>query len=99
MTYPSARSLAGGAAAFHVGAGRVPDPQGPPPPLPNGIAFTAKDFRARLHDTASDGPAAPSRVLRGGCYFMRYTPLQSSPTQPGAIYYLGTLRVQSAGAT
>jgi hypothetical protein len=94
MTYPSPRSLGGGAAAYHERAGRVPNPQGPPPPLPNGIPFRARDYRAGLATDSADGPTAPSRVLRGGCYLARYTPLQVSPTQPGAIYYLGTLRVQ-----
>jgi hypothetical protein len=100
MTYPSPRSLGGGAAAYHEHAGRVPNPQGPPPPLPNGIPFRAPDYRARPSsaDSAEDTLRA-MRVLRGGCYLARYTPLQVSPTQPGAIYYLGTVRVQQAGVT
>ena len=99
MTFPSPRSLGGGAAAYHERSGRIPNPQGPPPPLPNGIPFRARDYRAGLTTDSADGPTAPLRVLRGGCYLARYTPLQMSPTQPGAIYYLGTLRVQQIGAT
>jgi hypothetical protein len=99
MSYPSPRSFVAGAAATHDRPGRVPNPQGPAPPLPNGISFRARDYRAGLASDASDGPISPLRVLRGGCYLARYTPLQASPTQPGAIYYLGTVRVQQVGAT
>ena len=99
MTFPSPRSLGGGAAAYFVRAGRVPNPQGPPPPLPHGIPFLAPDYRARLRDSSDSGPSTPIRTLRGGCYLARYTPLQTSPTQPGAIFYLGTFRVQASGAT
>jgi hypothetical protein len=99
MTAPSPRSLAGGAAAHHTDAGRIPNPQGPPPPLPNGLPFLARDYRAGLGDTSDSGPMTPARTLRGGCYFVRYTPLQTSPTRPGAIHYLGTLRVHRVGAT
>ena len=98
MTFPSPRSLGGGAAAYHEHAGRVPNPQGPPPPLPNGIPFRAQDFRARPASDAAD-ETAPLRGLRGGCYFARYTPLQTSPTSPGATYYLGTARVERTGVT
>ena len=99
MTAPSPRSLAGGAAAYHIDAGRVPNPQGPPPPLPDGLPFLARDYRAGLGDASDSGPITPTRTLRGGCYYVRYTPLQASPTRPGAIHYLGTLRVQRVGAT
>lgn len=100
MSYPSPRSLAGGAAAHHQGTLRIPDPQGPPPPLPDGIPFVAPDLRARLLDTGdAAGPLPPLRVLREGCYLLRYTPLQTSPTQPGAVHYFGTLRVQLESAT
>ena len=99
MTAPSPRSLAGGAAAHHTDAGRIPNPQGPPPPLPNGLPFLARDYRAGLGDTSDSGPMTPARTLRGGCYYVRYTPLQTSPTRPGAIHYLGTLRVHRVGAT
>ena len=99
MTAPSPRSLAGGAAAYSVDAGRVPNPQGPPPPLPDGLPFLARDYRAGLGDTSDSGPLTPTRTLRSGCYFVRYTPLQASPTRPGAIHYLGTLRVQRVGVT
>jgi hypothetical protein len=99
MTFPSPRSLGGGAGASHERSGRIPNPQGPPPPLPNGIPFRARDYRAGLSTDSDDGPTAPLRAFRGGCYLARYTPLQMSPTQPGAIYYLGTLRVQQIGAT
>ncbi len=99
MTAPSPRSLAGGAAAYSVDVGRVPDPQGPPPPLPDGLPFLARDYRAGLGDTSDSGPITPTRTLRGGCYYVRFTPLQTSPTRPGAIYYLGTLRVQRVGTT
>src|SRR5688572_4375367 len=99
MTAPSPRSLAGGAAAYHTEGGRVPNPQGPPPQLPYGLPFLARDYRAGLGDESESGPSTPTRVLRGGCYYVRYTPLQASPTHPGAIYYLGTLRVQRVGAT
>src|SRR5918993_3682398 len=98
MTFPSPRSLGGGAAAYHEHAGRIPNPQGPPPPLPNGIPFRAPDYRARSAADAAD-ETAPLRGLRGGCYFARYTPLQTSPTQPGAIYYLGTMRIERTGVT
>src|SRR5688572_31329502 len=99
MTAPSPRSLAGGAAAYHTHAGRLPNPQGPPPQLPIGLPFLARDYRAGLGDESDSGPSTPTRVLRGGCYYVRYTPLQASPTAPGAIYYLGSLRVHRAGAT
>ncbi|SHN83604.1 hypothetical protein SAMN05660350_03448 [Geodermatophilus obscurus] len=99
MTAPSPRSLAGGAAAYSVDAGRVPDPHGPPPPLPDGLPFLARDYRAGLGDTSDSGPITPTRTLRGGCYYMRYTPLQTSSTRPGAVYYLGSLRVQRVGTT
>lgn len=100
MTYPSPRSLGGGAAAYNELAGRVPNPQGPPPPLPNGIPFRAPDYRAQAaSDAAADSSLTPLRVLRGGCYLARYTPLQVSPTQPGALYYPGTVRVQQVGVT
>jgi hypothetical protein len=99
MTAPSPRSLAGGAAAYHTGGGRLPNPQGPPPQLPNGLPFLARDYRAGLGDESESGPSTPSRALRHGCYYVRYTPLQASPTRPGAIYYLGTVRVERVGAT
>jgi hypothetical protein len=99
MSTPSPRSLGGGAAAYHVRRGRVPNPQGPPPPLPNGIPFLARDYRARLADATDGSPITPSRVLRGGSYLARYTPLQTSVTTPGAVYYLGTVRVQTQDST
>ena len=99
MTAPSPRSLAGGAAAYSADGGRFPNPHGPPPQLPTGLPFLARDYRAGLGDETDSGPSTPTRVLRGGCYYVRYTPLQASPTHPGAIYYLGTLRVQRVGAT
>jgi hypothetical protein len=64
-----------------------------------GLPFLARDYRAGLGDASDSGPLTPVRVLRGGCYYVRYTPLQASPTHPGAIYYLGTLRVHRVGAT
>ncbi|WP_138733369.1 hypothetical protein [Modestobacter excelsi] len=99
MTAPSARSSAGQVAAYRTGGGRLPNPQGPPPQLPNGLLFLARDHRAGLGDASDSGPVTPMRALRGGCYYVRYTPLQASPTHPGAIYYLGTLRVQQLGGT
>lgn len=99
MSTPSPRSLGGGAAAYHVRPGRVPNPQGPPPPLPNGIPFKARDYRARLADATEGSPLTPSRVLLAGCYLARYTPLQTSSTAAGAVYYLGTLRVQTQEST
>ena len=99
MAYSSAQSLAGEASGLHRRSERLPNPQGLTPPLPSGIAFVAKDYRADLGDSASVSPMSPVRPMRGGCYYMRYTPLQTSPTQPGAIYYLGSLRVQRMGVT
>lgn len=99
MSTPSPRSLGGGAAAHLIRRGRVPNPQGPPPPLPNGIPFRARDYRARLTDATDGSPLTPSRVLRAGCYLARYVPLQTSPASPGAVYYLGTLRVQTQDST
>src|SRR5215217_7889717 len=98
MTSPSPRSLVGGAAANLTGSLRVPDPQGPPPPLPEGIPFVAPDFRAGLL-ADENGPHAPFRTVRGGCYLARYTPLQTSPTHPGAVHYFGTLRVDTDRST
>jgi hypothetical protein len=99
MSVSSARPLGGGAAVYHARNGRVPSPQGAPPPLPDGLAPRAREGRAGLRDAADATAAPPARALRGGCYLARYTPLQVSPTQPGSVYYLGTLRVQVTGGT
>lgn len=98
--YPSSRSSAGGAAAHLNGSSRIPNPEGPPPPLPDGIPFVAPDLRASLlDDREGPGPLSPLRRWRAGCYLMRYTPLQTSPIQPGAVHYLGTIRVDTQHGT
>ncbi|GAB3314673.1 hypothetical protein GCM10027451_29760 [Geodermatophilus aquaeductus] len=99
MTAPSPRSPTGGAAAYRTDAGPLPNPQGPPPQLPDELPLAARGHRAGRGDASDSGSSAPTRALRGGCYLLRYTPLQTSPTRPGAIHYLGTLRVEDAGST
>lgn len=70
---------------------RIPAPGGSLPPLPD------------LIEPPEDVPVFPGpiigipfRALRGGCYLLRYTPLQRFPIF-NPLHYDGTLRVERVG--
>ena len=59
-----------------------------PNPVTCGTRF-ARDTKALEDHTSSPTP----RLLRGGCYLIRFTPVQPDSSS-GALRYIGTLRVE-----
>ena len=62
-------------------------------PVP-GARLPRRSGRHERQRTADTGPHPARRLLLRAVH-----PLQTSPTRPGAIHYLGTLRVHRVGAT
>ena len=88
------------------GGGRIPNPEGPLPPLPEPIPIPDPqpvpfpEPRARLpepipHEFRHAEEFWPRfRSLREGCYLIRYSPFQ---TWPATLHYDGTMRVEREG--
>jgi hypothetical protein len=76
---------------------RIPEPGGPPPPLPDPLVagYTAPHDEEVTEDQIHP-PVIATRSLRGGCYLIRYTPVQAAPAI-NSIHYDGTLRVERNG--
>lgn len=96
--------------SFSPVARRIPNPEGPLPPLPDPIPdpfpypipypepihFLSEEPLRRLYELEWPKRIWPMfRGLREGCYLIRYTPLQV--WQKGFFHYDGTMRVQRDG--
>ena len=93
-------------------SGRVPSPEEPPPSLPDALpdpegrqsaadqalaAGVRPELLAARPDLFGTTPTLFNfHSLRGGCYLLRYTPLQVSPLL-NSLHYDGTMRVERSG--